>query len=547
MCDVRDCPNDINEAVSTLIFASARFGDLPELLTVRKLFGERYGHRFANVALKLLPGNLVNRQIQEKLCIKCVPDDVKAKLLVGISRNALKSGPLLLEYSSEQQQQQHLGNESIVDPIEPSDDGRGNEVQDPQAPNIAEAEREVVYVDLPSGNSKNFLKDLCPSFLSSKAIFPSKCSAIVKQDSANAFESLLQKKFETITGPVLKIKPCETTLYGLQMIEQKEPDHDSVLTNEERSAAVESSSESIEKLPEETVCLDDIQEFQSPLRKGGSIQDQRLFMFRPSVLPMREKIDNANDQDLEEEAEEEEQESPHEKAALRSFRMNRKVSGKRLRRRSLSIDITGIKDIECAIYYGESYDISHDSRKDNHKKISIKQHQKSCHHPQGSLNSPNFVKFSSSFSFANSREGHKRSRIRCRLEDPYYLCSCDETDDCQCFPTVSKIECNCNRNLYIQKKEGMVLPNTMGSNPWTSSKESKHDYDYSRAMTMPTERPNENRISIRDNVPRSNSFPVQEPERCSSNKQHVHPKLPDYDELAAKFMALKKASLNTVK
>lgn len=59
----RDCPNDINEAVSTLIYSSARLGDLPELLMIRKLFGERYGQRFAAVALDLLPGNLVNRQV----------------------------------------------------------------------------------------------------------------------------------------------------------------------------------------------------------------------------------------------------------------------------------------------------------------------------------------------------------------------------------------------------------------------------------------------------------------------------------------------------
>ena len=59
----RDCPNDINEAVSSLIFASARFGDLPELLVIRKLFGERYGKRFEMTALELLPGNLVNRQV----------------------------------------------------------------------------------------------------------------------------------------------------------------------------------------------------------------------------------------------------------------------------------------------------------------------------------------------------------------------------------------------------------------------------------------------------------------------------------------------------
>lgn len=56
----RDCPSDINEAVSSLVFASARCGDLPELVMIRRLFGERYGQRFTTVALELLPGNLVN-------------------------------------------------------------------------------------------------------------------------------------------------------------------------------------------------------------------------------------------------------------------------------------------------------------------------------------------------------------------------------------------------------------------------------------------------------------------------------------------------------
>lgn len=59
----RDCPNDINEAVSSLVFASARLGDLPELPVIRKLFGERYGKKFVTSALELLPGNLVNYQV----------------------------------------------------------------------------------------------------------------------------------------------------------------------------------------------------------------------------------------------------------------------------------------------------------------------------------------------------------------------------------------------------------------------------------------------------------------------------------------------------
>ena len=60
----RDCPNDVNEAVSSLMFAAARCGDLPELQHIRKLFGERYGRRFESAAVQLGPGNLVNCQVQ---------------------------------------------------------------------------------------------------------------------------------------------------------------------------------------------------------------------------------------------------------------------------------------------------------------------------------------------------------------------------------------------------------------------------------------------------------------------------------------------------
>ena len=49
--------------MSSLIFASARCGDLPELRAIRKLFGERYGQKFAMSAVELYPGNLVNSQV----------------------------------------------------------------------------------------------------------------------------------------------------------------------------------------------------------------------------------------------------------------------------------------------------------------------------------------------------------------------------------------------------------------------------------------------------------------------------------------------------
>ncbi|VFQ93845.1 unnamed protein product [Cuscuta campestris] len=104
----KDCPNEINEAVSTLIYSSARLGDLPELRAIRKLFAGRYGQRFVNVALHLLPGNLVDTQIKDCLSTKCVTEEVKHRLVEEISRSCFHHGPpLLLDYTPEWQKQEN--------------------------------------------------------------------------------------------------------------------------------------------------------------------------------------------------------------------------------------------------------------------------------------------------------------------------------------------------------------------------------------------------------------------------------------------------------
>jgi hypothetical protein len=38
-----ECPQEALEAVSTIIFAAARFPDLPELCDLRRIFTEKYG------------------------------------------------------------------------------------------------------------------------------------------------------------------------------------------------------------------------------------------------------------------------------------------------------------------------------------------------------------------------------------------------------------------------------------------------------------------------------------------------------------------------
>lgn len=42
----RECPDECKEAISTLMFAAARFADLPELREIRSIFAERYGNYF---------------------------------------------------------------------------------------------------------------------------------------------------------------------------------------------------------------------------------------------------------------------------------------------------------------------------------------------------------------------------------------------------------------------------------------------------------------------------------------------------------------------
>ncbi|KAJ6707024.1 hypothetical protein OIU85_027382 [Salix viminalis] len=101
----KDRPKDINEAVSTLIFAAAWFGDLPELRVIRKLFGKRYGQKFIKDVAALQSGNLVDHEIMEKLCSKFISDGVKLKLINEI---AMDYGLQLWYWGCDNKPKQHL-------------------------------------------------------------------------------------------------------------------------------------------------------------------------------------------------------------------------------------------------------------------------------------------------------------------------------------------------------------------------------------------------------------------------------------------------------
>ncbi|XP_073004228.1 uncharacterized protein [Typha latifolia] len=82
----RDCPIELQEAVASIIFASPRCSDLPELIQIRNLFGAKYGKEFVTAASELRPDSGVNRTIIEKLSVRAPPADLKLKVLKAIAQ-----------------------------------------------------------------------------------------------------------------------------------------------------------------------------------------------------------------------------------------------------------------------------------------------------------------------------------------------------------------------------------------------------------------------------------------------------------------------------
>ncbi|XAR55484.1 hypothetical protein NMG60_11035562 [Bertholletia excelsa] len=305
----KDCPNDINEAISTLIYASARCGDLPELRAIRKLFGERYGQRFAAVALELLPGNLVNHQIKESLSMKSVEKDVKYRLLDDIARTCLHPGPLALEYFP-QLQEAHQTNKDSGDQVIRSGKQTNynrSEVSQVEAYNVHEAEGKMVCMDLSDMKKLPIEKSAGSSIDRSPKTLHLNVSRHVKE-------------------------------------ERKEDNY------------AESSIESPSELPKEMVYLDDIEELKSPMKKEGNFQDQRLFKFKSSVIANQGYY-----------------KAGVEKDGPRSSRKSKKAVGKRQRKRSVSQEKIHVKNIDCAIYYGESQENSPNSSGRSHRR---RKHQK---------------------------------------------------------------------------------------------------------------------------------------------------------------------------
>ncbi|XP_043700342.1 uncharacterized protein LOC122651072 [Telopea speciosissima] len=73
----RECPEECREAVPSLIFAAARFADLPELRDLRQLFAEKYGNSLES---------FLNREFADKMAAKHHTREKKLQLMQDISK-----------------------------------------------------------------------------------------------------------------------------------------------------------------------------------------------------------------------------------------------------------------------------------------------------------------------------------------------------------------------------------------------------------------------------------------------------------------------------
>ena len=82
----RDCPADLKEGISSLIFAAPRCSDIPELLAIRDNFEKKYGKDFVSAATDLRPSCGVNRMLIDKLSVRTPMGEVKLKVMKEIAK-----------------------------------------------------------------------------------------------------------------------------------------------------------------------------------------------------------------------------------------------------------------------------------------------------------------------------------------------------------------------------------------------------------------------------------------------------------------------------
>lgn len=82
----RECPADLKEGIASLIFATPRCSEIPELVALRNIFEKKYGRDFVAAATDLRPDCGVNRMLIDKLSVRTPTGEVKLKIMKEIAK-----------------------------------------------------------------------------------------------------------------------------------------------------------------------------------------------------------------------------------------------------------------------------------------------------------------------------------------------------------------------------------------------------------------------------------------------------------------------------
>ncbi|KAI4346832.1 hypothetical protein L6164_007695 [Bauhinia variegata] len=81
----KECPAELKEATSSLIYACSRCGEMPELQKMREIFTSKFGKEFEAQAVELYKNNGVNSEMIQKLAARPAALEIRLKVLKNIA------------------------------------------------------------------------------------------------------------------------------------------------------------------------------------------------------------------------------------------------------------------------------------------------------------------------------------------------------------------------------------------------------------------------------------------------------------------------------
>lgn len=574
----RDCPNDINEAVSSLLYASARCGDLPELIKLRVLFSERYGQKFALAAVELSLGNLVNRQMIENLCVKLIQDDLKLHLLKEVARD----NGIELNYPDNHSEIELQLYEEVQLSITNSGVKwiKHDSAKDVQFTydGIDESNLQISY----DKEIEEIAKENTSIPENKKAAESPGDSFQVKLDSIGALVTVEESMSRRTRKSLVSNEKFEV-LGSLHEAEILSSIVSSALVPQNIEKIAGTGSDSPSRFSERSIVyLDDVVELE-PSMKDVKDKNQRLFMLKSNVQS-QQKSQTAltisrsaiHEDDIET------FEPSDGKSSSRSSSKRRHLPRKELKSRYVLVKNLSMKDAECALYYDKTgYSSSDDdlsirssnqrkhqrnmnsveSPGSNHKKISL---PKSPYFYEWILPEDRYIKKSEKYVQSHkggeweitdplqssrakaSKKLSSRSPQKQVCPEDFQISkySSDEafSTNVKTNPRVIRIATNKSTIKPMEEAEVIDCHRSCASShdsssrvtsPWTHVRP-----PYLRALTMPAERPKE--TSSYEMRRSASHLPDQQSPSNLLSPSYVHPKLPEYDDLEAKFRALKK-------